>query len=82
MSFKRKPTSSSGPPSKYSIALADSDDSESEDDVKVEIKAKPIAGEGKGTKLTAIQQAHKEKLSGSRFRVLNEELYTTTSEER
>jgi hypothetical protein len=71
--------------SKYSITLADSDDDdndETENDVIIKNKPKNIDGEIQRNKLSAIQQAHKDKLSGSRFRVLNEELYTTTSEER
>lgn len=34
-----------------------------------------------GTKLTALQQKMKEKLSGARFRWLNEQLYTTKGDE-
>lgn len=52
--------------------------------VTEEGKAKPgkaAASELKATarKLTPIQQAHADKLMGSRFRYLNEELYTTPS---
>ncbi|CDH53960.1 methyltransferase domain containing protein [Lichtheimia corymbifera JMRC:FSU:9682] len=41
----------------------------------------PKAVSKPGTKLTALQQKMKEKLSGARFRWLNEQLYTTKGDE-
>lgn len=48
---------------------------------KAEAKAEPTSKVAAAPKLTALQQKMKDKLSGSRFRWLNEQLYTTPGDE-
>jgi ribosomal RNA-processing protein 8 len=48
---------------------------------KAEAKAEPTSKAAAAPKLTALQQKMKDKLSGSRFRWLNEQLYTTPGDE-
>lgn len=56
-------------------------DSKKRSHAEVEAKAQPVAPVANITKLTPLQQKMMNKLSGSRFRWINEQLYTISSED-
>ncbi|GMH55473.1 hypothetical protein TL16_g01916 [Triparma laevis f. inornata] len=66
-------------PAPYQITLAEDSDSDTYQPVATSSQAPPSGSTLGG--LTKLQSNLAAKLTGSRFRVLNEELYTTTSEE-
>ena len=71
-------------PSPYQITLAEDSDEDVSQIPEHQIQNQPAGTEGdddEATGLTKLQSNLAAKLTGSRFRVLNEELYTTTSEE-
>ena len=71
-------------PSPYQITLAEDSDEDVSQIPGHQIQNQPAGTEGdddEATGLTKLQSNLAAKLTGSRFRVLNEELYTTTSEE-
>ena len=86
---KRKP--SDGPPEVWSKSkkkrmrklLAMQKKATTKENIKIETRPKPPSDDINASNATAgassLQQAFRARLTGSRFRILNEELYTTTS---